>query len=283
MFNEEPKVGMEIKQTKSDTSEVVFENPYIEAEQVSSETIINPTPEPVTEPEMPSVVLYRTKDGIQKWLDDKEIAANLAMSKGQQLNDDFVRNNEAEIKALSETQPEGREISSVFEILEPGDFINHQVVVSVENRQVELDYFGTKSVLTNEHEIFSILIKDEINEWKRQLEAVDIDKLFADKELIALFRAVEILCINVNMEDCEGFYCVDSSRLGQRLVGMMAASLRKPIYDDVSDIKNKKIISFSVDYEGEISGLEEAIHLYHLSLTNTQNLEVIKEDRVVLC
>ena len=87
MFNEQASAGMEIKQKVDET----FENPYTEKQNSSM-------PEPV--------ILFRSKEGIQRWLDEKRIGEILAETKGVQYNEQFVKENQeskltAYLKSLS--------------------------------------------------------------------------------------------------------------------------------------------------------------------------------------
>lgn len=276
MFNEQPNTGMEIKQTPTD-KEVMFENPYIEEDMEMSQ------PQMVMEPGMPeAVILYRSKEGIQRWLPEQRVGELLAQTKNMTYDKAFAEKYKGEIKNLFEKQPEGKEVKNVFEILEPGDSINHQTVVSVSNNSVELDYFGKKSTLVNEMEIFSILIKEEIEEWKRQIREIDTRNLFSkdDDDFVTVFRALELLCMQVNMEECEGLYAASIDRLTLMLTAVMAMSLKKPIYGDDA---GKKVVTISADYSDKdcIKPNNNEI-LYHISLTNKDNIEV-RDGDVVIC
>lgn len=275
MFNEQPNTGMEIKQTPAD-KEVMFENPYIEGDMEMSQ------PQMVMEPGMPeAVILYRSKEGIQRWLPEQRVGELLAQTKNMAYDKAFAEKHKGEIEALFEKQPEGKEVKNVFEILEPGDSINHQTVVSVSNNSVELDYFGKKSTLVNEMEIFSILIKEEIEEWKRQIRETDTRNLFSkdDDDFVTVFRALELLCMQVNMEECEGLYAASTDRLTLMLTAVMAMSLKKPIYGDDA---GKKVVTISADYSDKdcIKPNNNEI-LYHISLTNKGNIEVRDGDAVI--
>lgn len=275
MFNEQPNAGMEIKQTSTD-EEVVFENPYVNEDVEASQ------PQVVMEPGMPeAVILYRSKEGIQRWLPEQRVGELLAQTKNMAYDEAFVEKYKDEIKTLFENQPEGKEVKGVFEILEPGDSINHQTVVSVSDNSVELDYFGKKSVLVNEMEIFSILIKDEIEEWKRQIREANTKELFSkdDDDFVTVFRTLELLCMQVNMEECEGLYAASTDRLTLMLTAVMAMSLKKPIYGDDA---GKKVVTVSADYSDKdcIKPNNNEI-LYHISLTNKDNIEVKDGDAVV--
>lgn len=275
MFNEQPNTGMEIKQTPAD-KEVMFENPYIEEDMEMSQ------PQMVMEPGMPeAVILYRSKEGIQRWLPEQRVGELLAQTKNMAYDKAFAEKYKGEIEALFEKQPEGKEVKNVFEILEPGDSINHQTVVSVSNNSVELDYFGKKSTLVNEMEIFSILIKEEIEEWKRQIRETDTRNLFSkdDDDFVTVFRALELLCMQVNMEECEGLYAASTDRLTLMLAAVMAMSLKKPIYGDDA---GKKVVTISADYGDKdcIKPNNNEI-LYHISLTNKGNIEVRDGDAVI--
>lgn len=284
MFNEQTNASMEIKQTvDSSVEDTVFENPYVQDTQPEEQGPY--TAEINLDPGMPEpVILYRSKEGIQRWLDETRVGQLLAQTKNVEYNDEFVKNNEKEIKEYFEKQPQGKEVTTVFEIIEPGDSINHQTVISASREDgIELDYFGRRTHLKNEMEIFSILIKEEIEEWKNQLRQLDIHNIFSkdDDDLVSLYRTLELLCMEVDMEQCEGLYTASTDRLTVMLAAVMAMSLKKPIYVDQS---NKKVVAISADYSDKdnIKPNNNEI-LYHVSLTNRNNLQVEEKDRVVLC
>lgn len=284
MFNEQAEASMEIKQTPIDGEEAVFENPYVEEEKkeqgphtatldLSDQHVM---PEPV--------ILYRGKEGIQRWLDEEKVGQLLAQTKNVLYDDMFKQKYAEEIKEYFERQPEGKEVRSVFEILEPGDSVNHQTVVSSsDDRGLELDYFGKKTTLVNEMEIFSVLIKEEMDEWKKQIASVDVNDLFSkdDDDLTVLYRALELLCMQINMEEAEGLYIASDDRTSVMLAAVMAMSLKKPIYVEDS---GKKVISISADYSNKNNNdLGSNTRLYHVSLTNKDNLDIGEKDSVIIC
>lgn len=277
MIDEQPNASMEIKQTSVDG----FENPYMEENKQSQgpRTVEFAMPEP---PMPESVILYRSKEGIQRWLDEEKVGQLLARTKNLDYNEDFKVKFADEIKEYFERQPEGKEVRSVFEILEPGDSINHQTVISSsDDRGLELDYFGRKTTIVNEMEIFSVLIKEEIEEWKRLIKEIDIENIFAkdDDDLVSLYRVLELACMAIDMESCDGLYIGDDNKLSAMIAAVMAMSLKKPIYRDGA---GKKVIAVNVDYKDSKEPLGNEC-LYSVSLTNKDNVDVAEKDKVVLC
>ena len=281
MLDEQPNGSMEIKTTPVDPTsedEVLFENPYVR----DYNTVDDQRIEPIPEPPMPDpVILYRSKEGIQRWLDEEKVGSLLARTKNLPYDNTFREKYADEIKEYYEKQPEGKEVKTVFEIIEPGDSVNHQTVTEVNENGLKLDYFGTPSTLTNENEIFSILIKEEIEEWKKGIKEIGTENLFAkdDDDMVSLYRTLELMCMAVDMESCEGLYPASSDELTERLVAVMSMSLKKPIYLDNS---NKRVVAISADYSNKDANKSNNIVLYNVSLTNNENIEVKEGDRVIL-
>ena len=153
----------------------------------------------------------------------------------------------------------------------------------MDSKGIELDYFGRKTKITNEMEIFSVLIKEEIEQWKDTIRETDIRNIFArdDDNMDTLYKVVELMCMNVNMEQCDGLYLTSTDRLTTMLGAVMSISLRKPIY---TEGVGKKVITISADYKDkDLVESDQCQVLYHVSLTNGENKQVSEEDRVVLC
>lgn len=184
----------------------------------------------------------------------------------------------------------GKEIASIFDIIQPGDNINHQDVVEVNSDSVVLDYFGKKSTLTNENEIFSIVISDELDQWKKELKSLDFTKAFEHIDTPHLFRALEMTCMKINMEEVTGLYPVIDNKLDQRCLAIIASTLRKNIVDDKEDLTGEKIITFSINYNPEANAAEEeyidskkGTCLYNISLFNPDNKPVREGDYIIIC
>lgn len=220
-------------------------------------------PAPETEQPLMKVCLKRTKDGLVR--DDNE----------------------------------GKEISSIFDILEPGDNLNHQTVVEVNNGQATLDYFGRQSTISDDREIFSVLIKEEIKEWKRLIkEQEDITELFdhgEEESLVHLFRLLELFCMSTDVEGVDYITISDPIEPGtdtfmERILTMIFGTLRKPILNYYQDIKGKKVINYMYNYDKEeIEDMKKRIKdlggelLYTVALYNDNNLEVEDKDIIILC
>lgn len=179
----------------------------------------------------------------------------------------------------------GKEINSVFEILEVGDNVNHQTIVAIDDKGITLDYFGRKTTLTGEHEVFSVLLKEELEEWKRLLKESELDKMFeTGGDMTDLFRSLELMCMNIDMENVD-YLAAPDDPLNQRILAMLVGTLRKPIVDSQNDLEGKNVITISYDYSDGIVNVEpkNGKHLYHISLLNTEDLKVNEGDKIILC
>lgn len=291
MFNEQTSAGMEIKRV-DDQGNLICKD--CSCEECNHNEFNNPyanSGEAQDIPSLPSVVLYRSREGIQRWLTRDDVARLLAQTEGKEVNEEFMKTHEKEIEEYFKRQPEGKEVTNVFQILEKGDSVNHQTVVEVFDDHIDLDYFGKKSSVYHEQEIFSILIHEEIEQWKEEIRELGSENLFGgvdlggdfliDENMTALYRAMELLCMNIDMERCDGLYLSSNDNLTQRLGGMMSASLKKPILDALNT--DKGVICFSADYSNHDlpeSGLGIE---YKVSLTNKKDKPVDEGDRVVIC
>lgn len=191
-------------------------------------------------------------------------------------------------QGLVRDEENGVEISTIFDILEPGDYINHQTVVEVDDNGLTLDYFGKTTKLSNEMEIFSVLIKDEIEEWIRGIRETDFTKVFENIDSVNLFRALELVCINSNVEILKYIYVAHNDKMDERMAAIVATTLRKSFVDSQEDLEGAEVISFSVNYsKDEIVATKADIesrngsHLYHISLFNPNNEEINEGDKVV--
>lgn len=183
----------------------------------------------------------------------------------------------------------GKEISSVFEIIEVGDYINHQEVIEVTDKQIVLKYFNNKNILRNENDIFSVLLKEEVADWKRSIKEVDFTKIFEDIEAVELFRAMELTCINVNMELVNNLYVAHSDKLNERIMAIISSTLRKSFVDTQDNLNEANVISFSINYNpDEVAKAKEDIEsrngkfMYHISLFNPDNCAVNDGD-IIIC
>lgn len=291
MFNEQTSAGMEIKQV-DDQGNLICKD--CSCEECNHDEFNNPytnSGEAQDIPSLPSVVLYRGREGIQRWLTRDDVARLLAQTEGKEVNEEFMKTHEKEIEEYFKRQPKGKEVTNVFQILEKGDSVNHQTVVEVFDDHVDLDYFGKKSSVYHEQEIFSILIHEEIEQWKEEIRELGSENLFggmaidgeilADKDLTTLYRAMELLCMNVDMEHISGIYLSGQDKLTQRLGGMMSASLKMPIIDALNSPND--VVCFSADYSDHAIPEDGLAIQYKLSLTNFKNKPVDDQDRVILC
>lgn len=190
-------------------------------------------------------------------------------------------------QGLIRDEENGKEISSIFEILEPGDCINHQTVVEVNDNGIVLDYFGKTTQLSSEFEIFSVLIKDEIEEWIKGINKVDFNKAFENVDSVDLFRALELICINTNVELVKNLYVAHNDKLNERMAAIVATTLRKSFVDSQEDLNGAEVISLSINYnKDEVTAAKADIesrngkYLYHISLFNPNNEEVNEGDRI---
>lgn len=252
MMDENVKAGMVMETVDENGNKITYENNEDGGFSATVDCSENPIPTSVP---ITSVCLLRTKDGLKP---DKE---------------------------------NGKEISTIFEILEVGDQINHQTVTEVNRDSITLDYFGRQSVLDNESEVFSVLIKEEIEEWKRLLAEKDLLTLFEleEEESVHLFRVLELLCMNTNMEEVNAIYTNDQSPFAQRMLAMISGTLRKPIVETQKDLNGKKVIAYYIDYSDVNDSIKKYIEsingtlLYNVAITNKEGLNVAEGDRVILC
>lgn len=221
-------------------------------------------------------------------VDEEQVKADIKEQEARALEE--AKNFKPILPKLKRTEDgliqagDGKEISSIFDILEPGDNINHQQVIRVEDGKVELEYFGVKSELTNENEIFSVLIHEELANWKETLKKADLYNMFTDTniEMLTLFRSLELLCMNINMNKVTHLTTSDNA-LDQRIIAMIIGTLRKPLYtEECTDKENCKVIAIAKDYK-DIKDFDSDIILYRVALTNTTNLPIKEGDRVILC
>lgn len=260
MMDENVNAGMTIKSETPETVEVLDNGntvTYRELEGGGYEADVDCSSEPIeVDPAtvMASVCIARTPEGLKP---DKE---------------------------------NGKEISTIFEILEEGDQINHQTVTKVDRGGITLDYFGHISELHDEHEIFSVLIKEEIVEWKRLLKEKDLTKMFeaVEQDMVHTFRVLELICMNVNMEDVDMLYCNDRSPLAQKILAMVYGTLRKPLVESQEDLEGKKVIAINFDYKDTADNKKNiedknGVFLYNIAITNKENLDVNNGDTVILC
>lgn len=196
-------------------------------------------------------------------------------------------------QGLMRDDENGQEISSVFEILQVGDIINHQKVVDRTDDSVTVEYFGHQSVINNEQEIFSLLIKDEIEEWIKGIKEANLDTMFEDLESeksFTLFRLLELTCLNINMEAAKHIYVSHEGKVDERLAMMIASTLRRSFIDTQTDLNGSGVISFSFDYNpDEVAAAKADIesrngkYLYHVSMFNTTNAKVAEGDYITIC
>lgn len=196
-------------------------------------------------------------------------------------------------QGLMRDDENGTEISSVFEIVEVGDIINHQTVIEKTDHSATVEYFDHTSVISNESEIFSLLIKDEVEEWIKGIKASDLSKMFEDLESEAsftLFRLLELTCLKVNMEASKYLYVTNDNKVDQRLSMMITSTLRRSFVDTQDDLKEAGVISFSFNYNpDEIEAAKKDIesrngkYLYHISMFNPNNVEVAEGDHIIIC
>lgn len=189
----------------------------------------------------------------------------------------------------------GKEISSIFNILEPGDQVNHQTVTKIEPGQITLDYFGKETILTNEAEIFSVLIKEEIENWKSLLKVKDLTRMFefGNDDMVHLFRALDLICMNTNVEEVDLLaspYTSDNVILDQRILTMIFGTLRKPILDSQEDLKGARVVNIMYDYnradvEEVMADVEKknGVYLYTIALFNSNDEEISDKDKIILC
>lgn len=210
------------------------------------------------------------EDGVEVNLESPEIQINMPTVKISRTKDGLVNDSE-----------NGKEINSVFEILEVGDNVNHQTVVDITDEGIVLDYFGRKSTIKGEHEVFSVLIKEEIAEWKRLLKESRLDKMFeAEGEMVDLFRSLELMCMLIDMEEVTHLY-TDIKPINQRIIAMLIGTLRKPITEDLN-AEGQKVVVVALDYSDIVSTEADNI-LYRIALTNKDNLDVKEGDKIILC
>lgn len=198
-------------------------------------------------------------------------------------------------QGLMRDDENGKEISSIFDILEPNDYVNHQLVTSVDdiNRSITLQYFANTNVIDTEADIFSVLLHEEVEEWVSNIRNQNPVQWFENldnQDSVNLFRALELVCLNVNMEFVKLFYITHSDKLNERLGALLASTLRKSIVDSQEDLNGREVISFSYDYQPEeIEAAKQDIearngkYLYHIAIVNTTNAKINDGDRVIVC
>lgn len=132
------------------------------------------------------------------------------------------------------------EVTSPFEILEPGDDVNHQLVEFVDkddegNYQLHLNYFGVKTVLKDPNEMFSIFLKEQRSLFKKSVtdfvESFEGD--FLPEYLLSkpevLLAAMELMCAKVNMNEINGIV-VGNEGVDLALASILGVTLHKPVY-----------------------------------------------------
>jgi len=168
----------------------------------------------------------------------------------------FVRTNQG-LVYLTEGAPEdlvklydqsGREVSSVLEMILPDDLVNHQTVESVstgsEGLEINLNYFGVKSKITSEQEMFSLVLREEISLWvetiniylnrTNQAEGLkeenigDVLTLTMNNDLLR--KTIELLCSNVNLNVVKAIV-VDKENIADVQIGtLLSLTLNRPMF-----------------------------------------------------
>ena len=161
-----------------------------------------------------------------------------------------VSEQEAKVSKLKLKRTEGglimsndedaKEVQSPFEMLEPGDDVNHQLVEFVDqdedgNYQVHLNYFGKKTVIKNPEEVFSIFLKEQRNLFKKVItdyvESFEGDFLpeYLLSNIDVLLMSIELLCAKVDMTSVEGIL-VGNEGVDLALGSILGMTLHKPVY-----------------------------------------------------
>lgn len=196
-------------------------------------------------------------------------------------------------KGLIRDDENGQEISSVFEILQVGDVINHQDVVEVTDKSATLKYFDHTTIINSEQDIFSLIIHEEIEEWIKGIKQADLSKMFEDLESensFTLFRLLELSCLKINMEKDRFLYVTHEDKVDERLAMMIASTLRKGFVDTQTNLYEAGVISFSYNYSPEEKEAAKkdiesrnGRYLYHISMFNNDNYEVAEGDYIIIC
>ena len=199
---------------------------------------------------------------------------------------------------------DAKEVSSPFELLEPGDDVNHQIVEAVEqdeqgNYKVHLDYFGVKTVLDSPDDVFSIFLKEQRDLFKRTVTdyVESFEGKFLPEYLLSnidvLLMAMELLCARVDMNTIDGFI-VGNEGVDLAIASLLGLTLRKPVYIVERGKKfepdhQMNVILFTesyvrraVDDALEILGNETQFYIsYQLSLFDTDYINGQTEAKIV--
>lgn len=199
---------------------------------------------------------------------------------------------------------DAKEVSSPFELLEPGDDVNHQIVEAVEqdeqgNYKVHLDYFGVKTVLDSPDDVFSIFLKEQRDLFKRTITdyVESFEGKFLPEYLLSnidvLLMAMELLCARVDMNTIDGFI-VGNEGVDLAIASLLGLTLRKPVYIVERGKKfepdhQMNVILFTesyvrraVDDALEILGNETQFYIsYQLSLFDTDYINGQTEAKII--
>ena len=199
---------------------------------------------------------------------------------------------------------DARAVSSPFELLEPGDDVNHQIVEAVDqdeqgNYRVHLDYFGVKTVLDSPDDVFSIFLKEQRDEFKRSIAdyVESFSGAFLPEYLLCnidvLLKALELLCARVDMNTVDGFI-VGNSGVDLAIASLLGLTLRKPVYivergkkfepDHQMNVVlfTESYVRRAVDDALDILGSETQFYIsYQLSLFDTDYINGQTEAKIV--
>lgn len=167
----------------------------------------------------------------------EEQAEQLAIDEAQEKSKFKLKRTDQGL--MISTEDDAVEVSSPFAMLEAGDDVNHQVVESVEEVDgkyiVHLDYFGQKTEISSEEEVFSIFLKEQRDAFKRAIVdfvksfdgKFDVEYLLTEPEVVML--ATELLCAGVDMNSIDGIL-VGNEGVDLALASILGMTLKKPVY-----------------------------------------------------
>lgn len=170
----------------------------------------------------------------------EDIQSEKPLDDSEQARDLKFKLKRTEMGLIMIDDEEAKEVTSPFELLEPGDDVNHQIVEFVDqdeqgNYQVHLDYFGTKTVLNNPNDVFSIFLKEQRTSFKCCIKEFveSFDGKFLPEYLLSntdiLLMAMELLCAKVDMNTIDGII-VGNEGVDLAIASLLGMTLRKPVY-----------------------------------------------------
>jgi len=143
-----------------------------------------------------------------------------------------------------QVSPEDTEGKELIDLIDVGDMVNYQEVVSVDRTGeipvITLDFFGTKSVINNSESMFTALAKEVRELWKKKIEDTfgkyqdyptegvlfeDINPVLRNTETLGIL--MELISLKVNTEKAD--YIVAPESRGFILGAFICGNLGKPL------------------------------------------------------